>query len=138
MTGIAFLLMISTQDLRAAEVPNPASAEKLHVLAKTELHSAVVASSAEAAKARKSVQGFLARSEVRTQIERMGFEPVAVSSRVALLSDSEILRIQSQVMSADQQIRTAGMKSSTIALIIVGAAVGVVLIIVLGILYGNH
>ena len=138
VTGIAFLLMISTQDLRAAEAANPGSGERLHVVAKAELHGAVIASSAEAATARQSVQDFLARSEVRKQIERMGFEPTAISSQVALLNDSEILRLQSQAMAADQQIRTAGLKTSTIALIIVAAAVGVVLIVVLGILYGDH
>ena len=98
VTGVAFLLAVSTQDLRAAEAANPGSGERLHVVAKAELHGAVVASSAEAVTARQSVQDFLARSEVRTQIERMGFEPAAVSSRVALLNDSEILRLQSQVM----------------------------------------
>ena len=138
VTGIAFLLMISTQDLRAAEAANPGSGERLHVVAKAELHGAVIASSAEAATARQSVQDFLARSEVRKQIERMGFEPTAISSQVALLNDSEILRLQSQAMAADQQIRTAGLKTSTIALIIVAAAVGVVLIVVLSILYGDH
>ena len=129
VTGIAFLLMISTQDLRAAEATNPGSGERLHVVAKAELHGAVVASSAEVATARQSVQDFLARSEVRTQIERIGFEPADVSSRVALLSDSEILRLQSQVMSADQQIRTAGMPGWAIVVIAVGAT-----LVVLGII----
>ena len=75
------------------------------------------------------MQDFLARSEVRTQIERIGFEPANISSRVALLNDSEILRLQSQVMAADQQIRTAGMPGWAIALIAVGAT-----LLVLGII----
>jgi hypothetical protein len=129
VTGVAFFLVVSTQDLRAAEAANPGSGEKLHVVAKAELHGAVVASSAEGAAARKSVQDFLARSEVRTQIERMGFEPADVASRVALLSDSEILRLQSQVMSADQQIQTAGFPGWAIVLITVGAVLGVLVII---------
>jgi hypothetical protein len=137
-TGIAFLLMISTQDLRAAEAANPGSGERLHVVAKADLHGAVVASSAEAATARKSVQDFLARSEVRTQIERMGFEPAAMSSRVALLNDSEILRLQSQVMAADQQSRTAGMPGWAIALITVGAVLGVLLIIGAAVVWNDH
>jgi hypothetical protein len=127
VTGIAFLLMISTQDLRAAEAVNPGSGERLHVVAKAELHGAVVASSAEAAAARQSVKDFLARSQVQSQIERMGFEPAAVSSRVALLNDSEILRLQSQVMAADEQIRTAGMPGWAIGIIIGGVAFGVLL-----------
>jgi hypothetical protein len=126
VTGIAFLLMISTQDLRAAEAANPGSGERLHVVAKAELHGAAVASSAETATARQSVQDFLARSEVRTQIERMGFEPAAVSSRVALLNDSEILRLQSQVMAADQQARTAGVPVWGWIIICVAIAIGIV------------
>ncbi len=137
VTGVAFFLVVSTQDLRAAEAANPGSGERLHVVAKAELHGAVVASSAEAATARQSVQDFLARSEVRTQIERMGFEPADVASRVALLSDSEILRLQSQVMSADQQIQTAGFPGWAIVLITVGAVLGV-LIILAAIYYGNE
>jgi hypothetical protein len=126
VTGIAFLLMISTQDLRAAEAANPGSGERLHVVAKAELHGAVVASSAEAAAARQSVKDFLARAEVRTQLERIGFEPAAVSSRVALLNDSEILRLQSQVMAADQQVRTAGVPPWGWIVIIVLIAIGIV------------
>jgi hypothetical protein len=129
VTGVAFFLAVSTQDLRAADAANPGSGSGLHVVTKTELHGAVVASSAEVATARQSVHDFLARSEVRTQIERMGFEPADVSSRVAQLSDSEILRLQSQVMSADQQIRTAGMPGWAIVLITIGV-VWLVLVII--------
>jgi hypothetical protein len=109
VTSIALLLTISTQDLRAAEAANPASGGNLHVVTKAELHSAIVSSSAEAAKAFQSVQDFLARSEVRAQIERLGFDAANISSRAALLSDPEILRLQSQMMAAEQQAKTAGM-----------------------------
>jgi hypothetical protein len=126
VTGVAFLLMISMQDLSAAEATNRGSDERLHVVAKAELHRAVVASSAEAAKARESVKDFLERSDVRTKIERMGFEPAAVSSRVALLNDSEILRLQSQVMAADQQSRTAGVPVWGWVIICILIAIGVV------------
>jgi hypothetical protein len=138
VTGIAFLLMISTQDLRAAKAANPGSGERLHVVAKAELHGAVVASSAEAATARQSVQDFLARSEVRTQIERIGFEPADVSSRVAQLSDSEILRLQSQVMSADQQIRTAGVPIVGWVLIFSAIAIGAIVILIFAQIANNE
>jgi hypothetical protein len=108
ITGIAFLLAVSTQDLRAAAAADPGSEGKLHVVGTAELHDAVVASSTESAAARQSVRDFLARPEVQSQIERMGFEPSDLQSRVALLSDSEILRLQSQMMSAEQQMQTAG------------------------------
>jgi len=109
VTAIAFLLAVSTQDLRAAAAAEPAATAELHVVGTAELHDAVVASSAEAAAARQSVRDFLARPEVQSQIERMGFEPSDLQSRVAQLSDSEILRLQSQMMSAEQQMRTAGL-----------------------------
>jgi hypothetical protein len=138
VTGIAFLLMISTQDLRAAEAAYPGSGERLHVVAKADLHGAVVASSAEVATARQSVQDFLARSEVRTQIERIGFEPADVSSRVAQLSDSEILRLQSQVMSADQQIRTAGVPIVGWVLIFSAIAIGAIVILIFAQIANNE
>jgi hypothetical protein len=72
------------------------------------------------------VKDFLERSDVRTKIERMGFEPAAVSSRVALLNDSEILRLQSQVMAADQQSRTAGVPVWGWVIICILIAIGVV------------
>jgi hypothetical protein len=130
MTGIALFLMISTQELRAATAANPGSEDGIHVVAKAELHGAVVASSAEAAKARKSVQDFLARSEVQAQLERLGFEPADVSSRVGLLSDTEILRLQSQVMVAEQQIRTAGVPVWGWIIIGILVAIGVAAIII--------
>lgn len=129
VTGLALLLTMATQDLRAAAAAAPESGGELHVVSKADLHGSVLTSSAEAAKARKSVQDFLARSETQTQIRRMGFEPDAVSSRVALLSDPELLRLQSQVMAADQQIQTAGLQGWIIVLITVGVVISVLLII---------
>ena len=129
VTGVAFLLAVSTQDLLATTAADPGSGGEVHVVGTAELHRAVFASSAEAAVAWQSVRDFLARSEVRSQIERMGFEPADVESRVALLNDSEILRLQSQVMSADQKIRTAGMPGWAIVLITVGVVLGFLMIL---------
>jgi len=44
---------------------------------------------------------------------------------VALLSESEILRLQSQVMSADQRSRAAGIPGWTIVVITVFAVLGI-------------
>ena len=129
-TGITFLFAVSTQDLRAASAILPSPGEKLRALGTTELHAAVLASSAEAVAARKSVQDFLARSEVRDQIERMGFEPALVASRAALLSDSELLRLNRQVMAADQQVRTAGLPGWAITFIVISAALVVLVILI--------
>jgi hypothetical protein len=129
VTGITFLFAVSTQDLRAASAGLPGPCEKLHALGTAELHHAVLASSAEAAAARKSVQDFLARTEVRDQVKRMGFEPAVVASRTALLSDSELLRLQAQIMTSDQQIRTAGIPGWAIALIVISAVLAVLVIL---------
>jgi len=129
-TGLAFLLSVSTQDLRAAAADLPGPGANLHVLETAELHDAVLASSAEVAAARKGVQEFLARAEVRDQIKRMGFEPAVMASRTALLSDFELLRLQGQIMTADQQIRTAGIPGWAITFIVISAVL-VVLVILL-------
>jgi hypothetical protein len=129
VTSIAFLFTVTTQDLRAAEVGIPASSDKFHTADSTDLHAAVQASSDEVAAARKSVQNFLARSEVQDRIEQMRLDPAMIGSRVSQLSDSEILRLQAQVMAADEQIRTAGISNGIIALIVIGVIVVVVLII---------
>jgi len=126
VTGVAFLLAASTQDLRAA-ASDPRSGNELHVVGTMQLHDAVVASSAEAASARQSVRDFLAWPEVQTQIEWMGLGSADVQSRVAQLSDSEILRLQSQMMSADQQIQTAGLPGGTLLYV----AVGIILVLVI-------
>jgi hypothetical protein len=128
-TGMTFLFAVSTQDLCAASAVPSGPRERLCALGKAELHDAVLASSAEAATARKSVQNFLARSEVRDQIKRLGFEPAAVASHAALLGDSDLLRLQAQIMAADQQIRTAGFPGWAIVLITVGVVLGVLMII---------
>jgi len=129
VTGVVFLFAVSTQDLRAAAATHPASAEQLHGIGKAELHRAVLSSSAEAAAARKSVQDFLARPEVQSQVEQLGLEPAAVTACAALLSDSDLLRLNAQVMAADQQIRTAGFPGWAIVLITVGVVLGTLLII---------
>jgi hypothetical protein len=52
----------------------------------------------------------------------MGFEPADLQLRVAQLSDSEILRLQSLTMSANQQIQRAGILGGitlVVALIII-------------------
>jgi len=125
VTAIAFLFAGSVQDLRTAMAAEPGPESGLHVVGTSELHDAVVASSAEAATARQSLQDFLARSEVQRQIRRMGLEPADIQSRVALLSESEILRLQSQVMSADQRSRAAGIPGWTIVVITVFAVLGI-------------
>ena len=129
VTGITFLFAVSTQDLRAAPAGLPGPGEKPHALGTAELHHAVLASSVEAAAARKSVQDFLARSEVREQITRMGFEPSVVASHTALLSDSELLRLNAQVMATDQQIRTAGLPGWAITFIVISTVLVILVIL---------
>jgi hypothetical protein len=127
VTMVAFFFLVSTQDLRAAE----ALKTQVHSISQADLHGAVLASQKRANEARKSVQELMARSDVKTQIQRMGFSTEKVSTRVASLSDAEIVKLHSQLMKADLQNGTAGLSGAAIALIIIAAVAGTILLLAL-------
>jgi hypothetical protein len=129
ITVIAVFFMYSTQDLRAAAANNQAQTARTHAVSHSDLHQAVQASQQQANQARKSVQDFLARSEVRTQIQRLGIAPEKLMTQVAMLSDSDILHLQKQVMSADLQKQTSGLGAAAIVLIVIGGVAAMVLIL---------
>jgi len=105
LTGFLFSLAASTRDLRAVADIGSASGAEIHSLTPAELHNAVRTSSVERLAAHKTVEDFLARVEVKKQMERMGFEPASIASRVAMLGDADLLRLQTQVMEANEQLR---------------------------------
>ena len=128
VTLVCFVVMLSGQSVRAAvaedRVPaDTSTAANAHSVTRTELHVAVQTFHGQTVAARKSVNDFLARPDVRTQIRRVGLAPDRVMSRVAMLSDEEILRLQQQVMTADLQKTPAGLSSGAI-IAIVAVAVG--------------
>jgi len=131
ITLTAVLIMYSTQDLRAAGAAASESANRVHAVSSAGLHEAVLVSQQQADEARKTLQSFLARPDVRTQIQRFGLSPEKVENRLAMLSDADLLRLQNQIMSADMQKGTAGLSGAAIALIVIAAVGGVILLLVL-------
>jgi hypothetical protein len=98
-TIAAFLFTSSAQSLFAADP---------HVVTSAQLHQAVQASHAKVAAARQAMDTFLARADVQRGIKRVGLEPTDVRQRVAMLSDTEIVKLHQQVMSIQQQHMAAG------------------------------
>lgn len=125
----ALIFATSVQDLRAAgpmgqagTVPSKMAA--FHATTTAELHQAAHASYKQGREARKSVEEFLARPEVRNQIQHLGIAPERLTSQIAKLSEADILRLSDQMMAADMQKAPAGLSTTAIVLIIVAAAVG--------------
>ena len=134
-----FLIAVTTQDLQAAgstgaSPSGGSTVASLHGTAQAELHQAVQASQERTREARKAVQDFLARPDVRSQIQRAGLAPEDLAAQAALLSEAELLYVQQQIMSDDLQRGTAGGMTSGgkimtgIGLALIGA--GVVMMVV--------
>lgn len=129
ITMIAFFLLCSTQDLQAAAAADQAQMARTHAVSQSDLHQAVQASQQQANAALKSVQDFLARPEVKAQIQRVGIAPDKLTAQVAMLSNSDLLRLQKQIMGADLQRETAGLSGAAIALIVIGGVAALVLLL---------
>ncbi len=128
ITVFAVFFMYSTQDLQAAD---QAQASRVHAVSQADLHQAVQVSHTQASDARKAVHDFLARPEVTTQIQRFGVTPERLMTRVSMLSDSDVLQLEKQIMNADLQKETAGLSGAAIALIVIGGVAAMVLILYL-------
>ena len=128
ITVFAVLFMVSSQDLCAAEAENQARAAGMHAISTSALHQTVQTSQRQAAEARKSVQAYLSRDDVRSQIQRLGLAPEKLMAQVSMLGDDDLARLQKQIMGADMQKETAGLSGAAIALIVIG---GVALLAIL-------
>jgi hypothetical protein len=128
VTVFAVFFMYSTTDLVAAE---QAQASRAHAVSRADLHQAVQDSHTQASNARKAVHDFLTRPEVTTQIQRFGVAPERLMTQVTMLSDSDVLQLQKQIMNTDLQKETAGLSGAAIALIVIGGVAAMVLILYL-------
>jgi hypothetical protein len=122
---IAVFFTYTTMDLRAAALQTP---DTPHAVSSQDLHKAVQASDLQATANRKAVQNFFARPEVSAQIQRVGIAPDRISSSVALLSDSEVLRLNQQIMAMDLQKETTGLGAGAIVAIVLGGVALLILI----------
>lgn len=119
---VAFALLVVPQNLLAAGPRSVTSAE---------LHQAVQASHVRAVAARKAVNDILCRADVETQMRQAGLVPDKVRAQVASLSDTEMLRLQKQLMTNDLQQTRAGLSTGAIIGIVVAGVAGLILLTVL-------
>jgi hypothetical protein len=115
VTLILFVFTFSAQ--------NVAWASDVHSATAAQLHQAVQASHARVAEARQAMDNLLARPAVQDQFRHIGVAPDKVRARVAMLSDSEILRLHQQVMTPGMQQASGGLSQVAI-IVIVAVAVG--------------
>jgi len=119
-TLIVFLSATTTRDLRAADASRSCQTGG-HAVSRAELHQTVRTAHEQADRARKAVQDFLSRQDVKDLIHGIGMSPDQVSARAALLSDAEMLRLYQQTMSVALQEETAGLSKGAIwAIVIIG------------------
>ena len=107
---------------------NVALASDVHGASAAQLHQAVQTSHARVAEARKAMDGLLARTDVQNQIRRVGVAPDKLRARVAMLTDTEILKLHDQVMTPGMQQRSAGLSQGAIIAIVAAGVGGAILL----------
>ena len=120
VTAVSFMFAIGIPNLYAAD---------RHSVTSAQLHQAVQSAHAKVAASRKGMNEVLARADVQRQLRLLGLAPEKVRAQVSLLSDTEIVRLHQQVMSAELQQARNGLST--------GAIVGIVIVGVAGIILFN-
>ena len=118
-TVCAFVFTFSAQTLCAADT---------HSVTSAQLHQAVQASHARAVTARKAMDDLLARPDVQSQMLHVGLAPSKVRAQVAMLGDTEIVRLHQQMMTANQQQAPAGLSSGAIVAIVAVSVGGLIVL----------
>jgi len=114
----------------AFAVPVLCAADR-HSVTSAQLHQAVQASHAKVAASRKGMNDLLVRADVQSQLRRLGLAPEKVRAQVSMLSDTEIVRLHQQVMSAELQQAPNGLSKGAIVAIVIAGVAGVILLTVL-------
>ncbi len=91
----------------SAVTPALLAAEQ-HVAMPAQLHKAVQNSNMQMVAARECIQNYIARPEVTAQLQRYGVRLSDVNTRVATLSEPELLFLQRQIMREDMATATVG------------------------------
>jgi len=130
LTLIVFLAAAFTQDLRAADAVRQVRTD-LHLVSGPELHKTVQAAESRAREARAGMRALLDRTEVSSQIRRMGLNPDRLAAQLAALSDAEVLRLHQQTMNAELQGEAAGLSKGAIWAIVLAGIAATILINVL-------
>ena len=116
----------------------PSKSASTHSVTTADLHRAVQISHEQASAVRNSLNAFLARPDVKSQMSRIGIGPEKVASHVARLSDQELGRVQQQLMAVDLQLTPAGISKGAIVAIAVGGGVLLILVVVLAVLAADE
>lgn len=103
----------TTQDLRSADSVATDQAKfsanhPFHTVSRTELHQSIQDSQKQVFESRKWIQDFLARPNMKAEIQHAWGSLEKVKSQVALLSDEEVLNLNRQMMRVDLQKETVG------------------------------
>jgi hypothetical protein len=125
---VTVFCMYTTSDLQAAAIQTPTTS---HAVSSQELHQAVQISNQQTNVNRASVQDFLARPEVKKQIQSMGIKPETLTARVATLSPSDLQHLNNQIMAAGLQKETSGLGKGAIIAIVAGGVALIVLCVVI-------
>lgn len=118
---LAVFFAYSTVDLQAA---SPQAPNAPHAVSSQDLHQAVKTADVQANADRKAVQDYFSRAGIAATIQRVGMTQEQVSSRVAMLSDTELQSLNRQIMAMDLQKETAGLSGGAIAAIVIAAVAG--------------
>jgi hypothetical protein len=113
LTMMTLLFATTTQGLQAADSvaaaqDKPGANHLSHAVTGTELHQIIQASQKQAFESRERIQNFLARPDIKAEIRHAGSNLEEINSKVALLSDEEILSLNQQMMSLELQKKTSG------------------------------
>lgn len=111
----------------AIGVPNLCAADR-HSVTSAQLHQAVQSAHAKVAASRKGMNEVLARADVQSQLRLLGLAPEKVRAQVSMLSDTEIVRLHQQVMSAELQQTRNGLGTGAIIAIVIAGVAGVILL----------
>jgi hypothetical protein len=108
-----FIFATTTQGLNAADSvavaqDKLAANHRSHTVSRTELHQLIQDSQKQVFESRKRIQNFLARPDIKAEMQHAGGNLKKISLEVALLSDEEILSLNQQMMSLDLQKETSG------------------------------
>jgi hypothetical protein len=79
-----------------------------HAVPAPELHEMIQDFQKQVLESRKNIQEFLARPDIKTEINHAGGNPGKVIFQVSLLSDEEVINLSRQIMDIDLQKETVG------------------------------
>ena len=119
VTAVSFMCAMGVPSLYAAD---------RHSVTSAQLHQAVQSAHAKVAASRNGMNEILARADVQSQLRLLGLAPEKVRAQVSMLSDTEIVQLHQQVMSAELQQARNGLSTGAIVAIVIAGVAGLILL----------